>query len=240
MAQTPRPSARLADFDHPLVQELARRLTAGETTTRAKLARLFSFVRDDIRFQFPHAGDLVTASDVIRTGQGQCNTKSTLLLALCKAVGIPARIHYSLISKEIQHGFFTGVAYWLMPPQLSHSWVEVLIEGRWRKVDAYINDLPLQRGAVSELRKRGWRTGFSVALPDVGEPATDLDIDAERFVQMGAVTEDHGTYDDPADYYATARYRNRPGKLKLWLYGRMVGGINRRVEQLRQTSASSA
>ncbi|WP_411892723.1 hypothetical protein [Yoonia sp. SDW83-1] len=31
--------------------------------------------------------------------------------APCKATGIPARIHFSLISKDIQKGFFTGVAY---------------------------------------------------------------------------------------------------------------------------------
>jgi hypothetical protein len=229
---------RLADFDHPLVRETAARLTAGETTVRGKLARLFAYVRDEMAFAFPVSGDLVKASDVIRSGKGQCNTKSTLFLALAKAAGIPARIHFSLIDKAIQRGLFIGLAYWLMPPQISHSWIEVEVDGRWRRVDAYINDLAFQDGAVSELRRRGWRTGFSVALADdEGEPATALDLDAERFVQMAAVTDDHGTWDDPADYYASPLYRNRPGRLKLWLYRRLVGSINARVERLRQESA---
>lgn len=227
------PPSRLADYENPLVRDVAQRLTAGETTRRGKLAQLFLYVRDGIRFQFPRAGDLVKASEVIRAGQGQCNTKSTLLLALCKAIGLPARIHFALISKEIQHGFFTGLAYWLMPQRISHSWVEVEIDGRWRRIDAYINDLPLQRGAVAELTRRGWRTGFSVALPREGELAADLDLDDERFVQMAAVTDDHGLYDDPAEYYASSRYRNRPGKLKLWLYQLLNGHINGRVERLR-------
>jgi Transglutaminase-like superfamily len=216
------------------VREVAQRLTSGGTTTRVKLERLFAYVRDDIKFQFPRAGDQVKASDTIRTGHGQCNTKSTLFLALCKAAGIPARIHFSLISKEIQHGLFTGLAYWLMPPKLSHSWIEVEVDGRWRRIDAYINDPRFQQGAIAELECRGWRTGFSVALPAVGEPAAGLDVDDEKYVQMAAVTDDHGTYDDPAEYYAGSCYRNRPGRLKLWLYRLMIGGINKRVGLIRQ------
>lgn len=79
------------------------------------LARIFRYVRDDIVFGFPLKGDFVKASETINLGYGQCNTKATLLLALCKASGIPARIHFSWIRKDIQKGFFTGLAYWLMP-----------------------------------------------------------------------------------------------------------------------------
>jgi len=227
-------NSRFADFEDPLVRDTVQLLVANETTARRKLQRIFSFVRDEIKFQFPVAGDLVNASEVIRLGYGQCNTKSTLFLALCKAAGIPARIHFALIRKEIQRGFFTGPAYWLMPSKISHAWIEVQVDSRWRKIDAYINDPALQQGAVAELKRRGWRTGFSVALPQSGEPAFDLDIETERFSQMAAVTDDHGTYDDPADYYASPRYQNRPGWLKLRLYELMIAGINRRVEFIRQ------
>jgi transglutaminase-like putative cysteine protease len=232
------PLEKLADFEHPLVQSTAARLTQGATTDREKVARLFSYVRDDVKFQFPKDGDLVKASEVIRSSSGQCNTKGTLFLALCRAAGIRARIHFSLIDKAIQRGLFTGVAYWLMPPKISHSWIEVEIDGRWRRIDAYINDRPLQECAVSELNRRGWHTGFSVALPKQGQPATDLDLDSERFSQMAAVSDDHGTYDDPAEYYASDRYRNRPSRLKLWLYRQLVDGINERVERLRHGTAS--
>jgi transglutaminase-like putative cysteine protease len=233
------PLERLADFDHPLVQSTAARLTEGAANDRAKIARLFSYVRDDIKFRFPKNGDLVKASEVIRSSSGQCNTKGTLFLALCRAAGIRARIHFSLIDKAIQRGLFTGVAYWLMPLKISHSWIEVEIDGRWRRIDAYINDRPLQERAVSELNCRGWRTGFSVALPRQGQPAIDLDLDSESFSQMAAVSDDHGTYDDPAEYYASDRYRNRPSRLKLWLYRQLVDGINERVERVRHGTTST-
>ena len=224
---------RLSDFDHPVVEETAKRLTQTEATLRGKLKQLFLFVRDDIRFAFPDDGDLVKASDTLSLGYGQCNTKATLLLALCRVIGIPARIHFSLISKDIQKGFFTGLAYWLMPQEISHSWIEVEVDGSWRRIDTFINDLPLFNAAKTELKRRGWSVGYSVALKN-GQASAELDLDHEVFQQMAAVTDDHGTWDDPSAYYASSKYKkNRPDGLRMWLYHHLIGGVNRRVEKLR-------
>lgn len=223
----------LADADHPLTRATAQRLTSGAKTNRKKLESLFLFVRDEIAFGFPVKGDFVPASETIQTGVGQCNTKATLLLALCRASGISARIHFSLISKNIQRGFFSGIAYWLMPQDISHSWIEVEIEGAWRRIDSFINDLPLHKAAEHELSRRGWNVGFSLALAD-GQASADLNIDDEAFEQMAAVTDDHGVWDDPADYYASPLYQNRPGPLRMLAYRLMIGNVNRRVERLRK------
>jgi len=223
----------LANYTHPLVKAKAKELTTGEPTIRGKLQRIFRYVRDDITFSYPPEGDFVLASTTIRRRRGQCNTKSTLFLALCKAVGIPARIHFSLIKREIQHGPFRGLLYRLLPDRISHSWIEVQVDGKWRSIDSFINDLAFHKGAVTEIRRRGWETGFSVTRAG-GEPSAELSLDGERFTQMGAVTDDHGVWDDPADYYASDRYRNRPGRLKQLLYRWAIRGANRRVDAVRR------
>ncbi|WP_299692188.1 transglutaminase-like domain-containing protein [uncultured Tateyamaria sp.] len=222
----------LADTDHPLVQATASRLTQSAKTDRQKLRRLFLFVRDDIAFGFPTKGDLVPASETIKTRVGQCNTKATLLLALCRASGLRARIHFSLISKDIQRGFFTGIPYWLIPKEISHAWIEVEIDGTWRRIDSFINDTPLHQAAVRALARHGWNVGFSLALNN-GQASADLNIDAEAFEQMAAVTDNHGVWDEPADYYASALYKNRPGLLRLLAYRLFIGSVNRRIEALR-------
>ena len=222
----------LADYQDPIVKETALRLIDGEKTDRDKLRRIFAYVRDDIVFAFPEEGDLLKASETIQKGFGQCNTKATLFLALCKAAGIPARIHYSLISREIQKGFFTGIAYWVMPKEISHSWIEVDIDGKWRRIDTFINDLPLFNAAIARLKERGWPTGYSVALGK-DKPSAELNLDKEAFQQMAAVTSDHGVWDEPAEYFSSDRYKNRPNAFKLWLYRHRIGGINDRVRQLR-------
>ncbi|MCA9159670.1 MAG: hypothetical protein KDA72_15150 [Planctomycetales bacterium] len=64
-------------------------------------------------------------------------------LALCKAIGIPARLHFSLVSKQIQRGFFTGWSYWLVPNELSQAWIEVWVDDKWHRIDVFINDKEL-------------------------------------------------------------------------------------------------
>jgi hypothetical protein len=226
---------KLADYDHPVVRETADRLTRGEASPRGKLEKLFYFVRDEIRFGFPQDGDLVKASETIGLGMGQCNTKGALFLALCRAAGIPARIHFSLIKKEIQRGLFTGIGYMLMPSLLSHSWVEVRIEGKWRRLDSYINDKPFYMAGKKALRERGWGTGYSISCAS-GESSADFQIDDEKFVQMDAVAADHGVWDDPSDYYRSDNYRNRPNPIKRLLYRLLISRVNARVSRMRSRS----
>ena len=223
---------RLADFDHSLVIKTAKDAAGSAATDRDRLRQLFFYVRDEILFGFPANGDLVKASDTIRLKMGQCNTKGTLFLALCKALGIPARMHFSAIRREIQRGLFVGPMYRLMPETISHAWLEVEIDGVWRRLDSYINDESFYLAGRVELKARGWETGFSVSCA-AGESGAEFSIDREKFVQMGAVTEDHGVWDEPADYYNSGMYRNRPGILKLLIYRLAVGRINRRVNRLR-------
>ena len=224
---------KLADFDHPLVEQTAARLVADAKTPRESLARIFNYVRDDIAFAFPPDGDFVKASDTIRSGYGQCNTKGTLFLALCKAAGIPARLHFSKITKEIQRGFFTGIPYALLPDQLSHSWIEVDLGGEWYAIDSYINDQKLHDMAVAELARRNWKTGFSVSLAK-GAASADLVLDGAHFSQMAAVEGDDGVWGDPAQFYAQGDYRNKVGPIRQRLYRMFLPLINGRVARLRE------
>jgi len=221
----------LSDFQHPYIQETVARLTREETTVRGKLERLFTYVRDDIKFGLCKKWDLMKASQVIELGMGQCNNKSTLFLALCKAAGIPARVHYGLIKTEIMRGIFPAIALALMPRQGSHSWLEVEVEGKWRRIDSYITDKELFQGARRELMNTGWQIGYAVALWE-GSCSCEFNIDKEEFVQMGAVVGDHGIWNDASEFYATENYV-RLNAFLMFAYKLMVGGLNKKIEQLR-------
>jgi hypothetical protein len=222
----------LADYNHPKVKNKANELMKGLTNLQQKVSAIFHFVRDDIKFAFPKEGDFVKASKTIDYGYGQCNTKTTLFLALCKAAGIPARIHFSGIQRDIQKGLFTGIAFWLMPKDISHSWIEIEINEKWVKIDAFINDWAFYKAGKNKLKEKGWDVGYSVACSK-NESGIELDLKNERFVQMDAVTEDHGVYNEPMDYYNSPKYKNRPSGFKLFIYRLMVGRINKKVEKLR-------
>jgi len=226
---------RLSDLEHPLVQSTANSLTAGLADPQDKLRRIFHFVRDEISFGFPPEGDFVTASQTIQRGYGQCNTKAILFLTLCKAVGIPARLHFSTISKEIQHGFFMGLFYRLMPEVVTHSWLEVEISGQCHQLDSYINDLALHKAAVRELKRRGWETGFSVSAA-AGEPSADFDLGNTRYSQMAAVNNDQGTWEEAAVFFNGPKYLNSVGFFRQCLYRLYLPLANWRIRKLRATA----
>lgn len=225
---------KLSDYDHPLVKNTALEITKGLETVEEKIAAIFYYVRDEIKFQFPDEGDLVTASQIIKFGYGQCNNKTTLSLALCKAIGLRARVHFSLIKKEIQRGLITGLFYWKIPEKISHSWLEVLVNNKWVKIDSYINDKEFYLAGKRKLREKGWNLGYSIAC-SINESSSELNLNNEQFVQMDAVTDDHGIYEDPMDYYRSSKYRNRPNALTLFIYKLFIKSVNDTVKDMRHS-----
>jgi transglutaminase-like putative cysteine protease len=111
----------LSDSDHPTVVNLAERLTASKGNQLQMVESIFHYVREEIKFGFPPTWDEVKASETIYYGLGYCNTKATLFVALCRAVGIPARVHFGLIDLQIMHGILPTFVFPLMPKLGGHS-----------------------------------------------------------------------------------------------------------------------
>jgi transglutaminase-like putative cysteine protease len=85
------------DHDHRLVQDRARLLAAPTPIETAR--RTFEWVRDSIRHTGDHRLDPVTcsASEVLATGTGYSYAKAHLLVALCRANGVPAALAYQRV-----------------------------------------------------------------------------------------------------------------------------------------------
>src|SRR6201992_3904689 len=87
----------LIDSDHPKIVAYARRV-AGEGSPREKALRLYYAVRDDLRYDpynTPMKSEAYRASTTLATGHGYCVNKAGLMAAVCRAVGIPARVGYA-------------------------------------------------------------------------------------------------------------------------------------------------
>ena len=87
-------SGKNIDSDHPLIVTKAHELTTGLSDPSAKAKAFFEFVRDEIN---EGNAPVFKASVVLRTGAGLCYHKSILLVALCRAGGIPARLGFDVV-----------------------------------------------------------------------------------------------------------------------------------------------
>lgn len=112
----------LLDVHHPVLTQLIQQRAWQNLPLFERIGAVYGFVRDEIAFGYNGSDDL-PASQVLADGIGQCNTKSTLLMALLRAVGLPCRFHGFTIDKTLQRGAITGVAYLLAPRSIIHSWV---------------------------------------------------------------------------------------------------------------------
>ena len=129
----------LIDSDHPAVLAFAQQHAQG-VDTRDLAVALYYAVRDGFRYD-PYRIDLspegMRASSVLSKGHGWCVTKSALLAAACRAVGIPARVGYAdvrnhLSTERMRQALKTDLFYW-------HGYTDVLIEGQWLKATPAFN-----------------------------------------------------------------------------------------------------
>jgi hypothetical protein len=68
-----------------------------------------------------------------------------------------------------------------------------------------------------------------------GEKGGDALSSGEKgFVHMGAVAEDHGVWEDPADYFASDRYV-RLNTIQMMGYPMLALLANRNIERIRTT-----
>lgn len=223
---------RYCDSSHPRIRQLAFELAQKGEREEERFEHLFYYVRDHVLFGFPPAFDQDTASDTLIRGIGYCNTKSPLLVALCRAAGIPARLHTGLIDIRIMEGIIPSWAIRMLPAYVSHMWVEVHLHDGWHPVDAHILDYRFFQAAQTFLSDPQTEIGYGIAyiLPACNDAWNS------GFVQSNAVLEDHGTWDDAADYYASPGYVS----LKWWQlmsYPILQKLCNRNIAKIRSRYA---
>ena len=162
----------LLDYNHSSIQTLITNRKWKELDEKDKINQIYLFVRDEIPFGY-NKSDGIKASEILKDGYGQCNTKSTLLMALFRAVGIPCRIHGFTIDKALQKGAISGIWYILAPKNIVHSWVEISYKDKWLNLEGVI----LDRKYLTKLQDKnknytGTFCGYGVYTDNFQNPKT--------------------------------------------------------------------
>jgi hypothetical protein len=231
MNETSLQSTRLLDTGSSALTSLVEERRWRDLPERERIGAIYEFVRDEIRFGYNRSDDVI-ASEVLRDGYGQCNTKSTLLMALLRVSGIACRFHGFTIHKRLQKGVVTGLLYWLAPREILHSWVEVQVDGQWVPLegvildDAYLDGVRRFTGV-----SRGPLLGYAVGTEDVSRPEVQWKGEP-TFIQRTGIARDLGLFDDPDAFYA--QQGTNLGGVRRWLFENVFRHqMNRRVNKLR-------
>lgn len=130
-------STEIIDSDHPVIREKGEELSGHLQTPTEKAIALFYFVRDLITYNpfMPRfLPEHFRASNTLARKEGFCIQKATLLVALVRAVEIPARLRFAVLRN---HLLPEKLARLLIGKDLTdHGFAELYLDGRWIRANA--------------------------------------------------------------------------------------------------------
>ena len=219
----------MLDYNSKGIRELVDKLLDSKTR-ESEIEKIYYFVRDEIKFGYNESDD-IPASKTLKEGYGQCNTKSTLFMALLHAVRIPCRIHFFTIDKRVQKGIITGLHYKLTPDEIIHSWVEVWYKNKWINLEGIILDNQYLQCLKKKFDQPGYFEGYGVAVDNFNEVSTEW-IGEDTYIQSKLIKNGYGVFDSPDEFYN--KYgTNLRGIKKILFKHHIRKGMNRKVEEIR-------
>jgi hypothetical protein len=222
---------KILDFSAEKIQELIKNREWKKLDPIERVKSIYSFVKDEILFGY-NLSDDISASQVLNDGYGQCNTKSTLLMALLRATGIPNRIHGFTINKALQKGAISGIWYTLSPNNILHSWVEVFVNDNWYFLEGVI----LDKTYLTALQKinsdcKTTFCGFGVFTDKFQNPDVEWNLN-NTYIQEKGINQDFGLFNTPDEFYA--KHQQQLSPFKKFIFQKIVRHkMNKNVERIR-------
>lgn len=221
----------ILDYSSQNIQNLVSEREWLKLDTVERVKAVYNYVRDEILFGY-NLSDDISASQVLKDGYGQCNTKSTLLMALLRAVEIPNRIHGFTIDKALQKGAITGVWYKLAPKNILHSWVEVLINDKWYFMEGVI----LDKAYLTKLQKENSECkttfcGYGAYTDNFQDPPINWNLN-NTYIQEKGINQDFGLFDTPDEFYL--KHSQKLSSFKKFIFKNIVRHkMNKNVRKIR-------
>jgi len=119
---------KMADFDVSFVKKQANLLVLDAKTDYQALTAVHAFIASlPIGFD----PEDKPASFILKKGRGQCVTKTTLFIALCRAVGIPCQVHAWRVHKTVHKKRMPSLVYAFTPKTTLFTYPEVYYKNKW-------------------------------------------------------------------------------------------------------------
>ena len=106
-----------------IIKSKAQELTKGLKTDLEKAKAIFKFVRDNIKYKY-YDNSKKGAALTLKSRLANCSDQTNLLVALCRASGIPIRYIHGLNCYFIVSKHYYG-----------HVWAQILIDNVWYAAD---------------------------------------------------------------------------------------------------------
>lgn len=161
MSESPEPEqylkpTRIIDSDAPAIVDYGRRVVGECSGAVEQAVKLYLAVRDNIRYD-PYAPfylpEHYRASYVLKRGRSFCIPKASLLCALARASGIPARVGFATVRNHLATRQL--IDYLGSDVFVYHAFADLHLEGHWVKATPAFNRELCERHNVPPLEFNG-------------------------------------------------------------------------------------
>lgn len=193
---------RSLDLEDPKLRLRVHALTQLCKTDREKALAIYGFVKRLPLFPHPRLR-VRTAREVYDAGRGDAPEKATLLVAMLRIAGLPARLRYVTMAGDILRGIPGRIR------EADRPLVEVWLQDQWLRTDTFIYDATCMAAARQRLKDLGWEWGYGIHVQGamvwngyesafLGGAPTECDLMVQR---------DHGVFHDVHDYLRRGRFQ---------------------------------
>lgn len=226
----------LLDLGDDKLRIRARSLTQLCKDEREKAVAVYAFVKR-IPFARPMKFRLRTPREVLAAGRGDALDKVGLLVALLRAVDIPARIRFMQLPGEMLRGLTSQL------PIAARPVAEAYLGGGWVATDTYIFDAVYTAAARRRLEEQGWDCGYGIHR----DGASFWDGCDSAFLVGDAVAErclcrgPEGLFDDPAQFARSSLFRSVHPRLATAVHWCVrAPSVGKAIRELREQGAGGA
>jgi transglutaminase-like putative cysteine protease len=197
----------MIESDDPLIISEALKITMNSKDSWDAAVRLSKWVAENIAGALPGG---TSAINTLKTKEAECGGHSRLLTALCRAVGIPARLSVGCMYTTYYTGSFG-----------QHAWTEVYMgEAGWIPVDATISEINyIDAGHI----RLGEKAGFQPLSMEIVDYRTDKKMETENDYEILNLLA--GSYMN-IEQYRMFKIINRNNGLAIDIPGRMILDLN--------------
>jgi transglutaminase-like putative cysteine protease len=121
------------NFNHPNFRDFLKQFKFGQDKTEnAKL--IYYAIRDNFLYDPYHLDisiNALIATEIIQKNRAWCVEKALIMVACCRAIGIPARFGFAIVTNHI--GVEKLTSYLKRNEIVFHGYVEVFLEKKWIK-----------------------------------------------------------------------------------------------------------
>lgn len=167
----------LVNSDHSFIKKQSNELTKDCKTLYQAVKAIHAYVAS---LPMGYDREDKPASYIFRKQRGQCNTKTTLFMALARAAGIPTRVHAWHVHKFVYKHHMPTLVYMFTPKTTLFTYPEVYYKDKWQLLSAVLT------------RKHN---------PDWEMCPFDNGAHRKKPLREDMIAEDHGSYWNPDMVY---------------------------------------